>query len=825
MAFPLPQHLPRAGFSGETSSFGSTSSHAEPFLKRIATLPLKDFKHSSATSWLRDLDAAVDDTKERIHARINSDLSQFEGQLESSRQVQTRLKSLSASVEDLDDALNGVETGLLPGIIRALRSQSTLSQEAMDINARREALSHLLKCRNFYRQLASLADAGRLPEAIQHYEANKDLTDSITSHLSNASLALDMKRKLRILVDRVQEQLALAYQKSVILESSATGATFNIARQIPIGSTTHDIELGAVMNALPPGDLEKKLSSLRKDILQKLVVPVLVRRARTKRTSDGPFDRLEVEHGSPVADPLLGLETLLRHIRQSLLPSLPPTQQSTGIVVDPPPVDEEDGSAWDFDDTPSTDIPSFTTAIAPASEISISETGSTEPQPPDTPANPPEEEDAADGWGFDDDMEPTSPPPPENTGGSVVSSDAATGASSTDQGNGWGFDDDEPQSPLLSVPTSSSVKPARGLDRFSAHHKAGSPVSGSSSGFVAAPTKVPVPTISSPPRKKPIERPREDESYLVSSTAVKLLDMAEQAMAEARHLLDSDIFGKGSPRRGHLLLSVVPSILDLYRALYPIAHANTLGRTRETRVTYSAGEAMQFSNDCKYLSQEGRRLQKEITELDAQSAKTKLGETDERLKAASDAWLDDTLDYEIDAVEKLISKAQGFSESGDDAKFEQYRATVELVLAGILETSRSWKPILTRTAYLNAIGALVDDTLARMIEEITSLPDIPELESHRLSELLRILTGLEDLFSEGENSPVVMHVPLWLKFSYLAELLEASMNDISYLFDEGALIDFTVDELVRLVRALFADTPLRTRIIEKISAGHPLPSY
>lgn len=51
------------------------------------------------------------------------------------------------------------------------------------------------------------------------------------------------------------------------------------------------------------------------------------------------------------------------------------------------------------------------------------------------------------------------------------------------------------------------------------------------------------------------------------------------------------------------------------------------------------------------------------------------------------------------------------------------------------------------------------------------------------------------------------------------------MNDISYLFDEGALIDFTVDELARLVRALFADTPLRTRTIEKISAGHPLPSY
>lgn len=98
---------------------------------------------------------------------------------------------------------------------------------------------------------------------------------------------------------------------------------------------------------------------------------------------------------------------------------------------------------------------------------------------------------------------------------------------------------------------------------------------------------------------------------------------------------------------------------------------------------------------------------------------------------------------------------------------------MERVLDDIIETSRSWKvrmlrtprghnraydltsifqTILTRTAYLHATGAVVDDILARMIEEITSLPDIPELESHRLNDLLKILNPLEGLFAEGENS-------------------------------------------------------------------------
>ena len=47
------------------------------------------------------------------------------------------------------------------------------------------------------------------------------------------------------------------------------------------------------------------------------------------------------------------------------------------------------------------------------------------------------------------------------------------------------------------------------------------------------------------------------------------------------------------------------------------------------------------------------------------------------------------------------------------------------------------------------------------------------------------------------------------------------MADISYLFQEGALVDFKVDELVKLVRALFADTPLRTNTINKLMSGHP----
>jgi len=43
--------------------------------------------------------------------------------------------------------------------------------------------------------------------------------------------------------------------------------------------------------------------------------------------------------------------------------------------------------------------------------------------------------------------------------------------------------------------------------------------------------------------------------------------------------------------------------------------------------------------------------------------------------------------------------------------------------------------------------------------------------------------------------------------------------DITYLFENGALIDFTPDELISLLKALFADSEKREKAIERIERG------
>lgn len=55
--------------------------------------------------------------------------------------------------------------------------------------------------------------------------------------------------------------------------------------------------------------------------------------------------------------------------------------------------------------------------------------------------------------------------------------------------------------------------------------------------------------------------------------------------------------------------------------------------------------------------------------------------------------------------------------------------------------------------------------------------------------------------------------------SSLYSLKSANLVDITYLFENGALIDFTPDELISLLKALFADSEKREKAIERIEQG------
>ena len=106
----------------------------------------------------------------------------------------------------------------------------------------------------------------------------------------------------------------------------------------------------------------------------------------------------------------------------------------------------------------------------------------------------------------------------------------------------------------------------------------------------------------------------------------------------------------------------------------------------------------------------------------------------------------------------------------------------EWLRAGIVEDSKDEVWILAGYTYSQAIAVEANrDKYAKSFEELVPKEYhrhkkvFSEEESHRLSELCRVLNALEGLFIDVDNpeqpSRVVAHVSSWLKFSYLSELL------------------------------------------------------
>ncbi|PWN47003.1 hypothetical protein IE53DRAFT_305192, partial [Violaceomyces palustris] len=124
--------------------------------------------------------------------------------------------------------------------------------------------------------------------------------------------------------------------------------------------------------------------------------------------------------------------------------------------------------------------------------------------------------------------------------------------------------------------------------------------------------------------------------------------------------------------------------------------------------------------------------------------------------------------------------------------------------------------------YLSAMGRLVEPVLVRTLGDVEDLDDIGETESVKLASLVRNFGSLEGLFADGTTgeTAVGLFVPSWFKASYLPEILTGSLVDIEFLtFEAGALVDYTRAELVGLIKALFADTANRSRLLEKIESS------
>ena len=176
-------------------------------------------------------------------------------------------------------------------------------------------------------------------------------------------------------------------------------------------------------------------------------------------------------------------------------------------------------------------------------------------------------------------------------------------------------------------------------------------------------------------------------------------------------------------------------------------------------------------------------------------------------------------------VTDLLDGAQGFQQCSQQPYLGECENAVAATVDRMRDVYREWQPILSQSSLLRAMGSLLSTVLYKMIMEIEDLGDISEDQSQQLVSFCNQISKLEDLFippgsvvSGAAAVPMTaVYVPNWFKFQYLVNILESSLADIKFLWEEGELsLEFMPDEVINLIRALFAESDYRRNAIADI---------
>jgi centromere/kinetochore protein ZW10 len=171
-----------------------------------------------------------------------------------------------------------------------------------------------------------------------------------------------------------------------------------------------------------------------------------------------------------------------------------------------------------------------------------------------------------------------------------------------------------------------------------------------------------------------------------------------------------------------------------------------------------------------------------------------------------------------------LDAAQGFAGCTNMPFAAECDNAIMMAIDRIADVKAQWSPILSHSALLQSLGSLVSTVLAKFITDIEDMSDIAEDESKKLHSYCTSLSTLSSHFQtpaatdgEAPRDMTSIYTPNWFKFQYLSEILDSSLADIRYFWTDGGLrLEMESEEVVDLIRALFAESEHRRKAIAVI---------
>lgn len=325
-----------------------------------------------------------------------------------------------------------------------------------------------------------------------------------------------------------------------------------------------------------------------------------------------------------------------------------------------------------------------------------------------------------------------------------------------------------------------------------------------------------------PPSKRQPPTEREitlRETFAITAIPDSILELINLILADAS-TLSTDSFPIHSISAAAPALSSLPTLLlAFYRA------------TARTSYASQPAADMLIYNDSQHLAGSLETLLAQLSPahplykrlMRSLEAEIRLLYTYSRLAYGRE------MDSQRTILSDLLSATSGFDNCTSPLNKREYEGAVGDVIHRVRELNKIWSGVLSDSARLQSLGAILSHVIRRVTTEILELSDgingISEEESKMLKGWMDQISGLSDLFEEerqavgDEKKRTVVHVytPGWLRFIYLGEILEASLADIKFLWKEGELsLEFEVGEVEDLIKALFAESSFRRDALREI---------
>ena len=186
----------------------------------------------------------------------------------------------------------------------------------------------------------------------------------------------------------------------------------------------------------------------------------------------------------------------------------------------------------------------------------------------------------------------------------------------------------------------------------------------------------------------------------------------------------------------------------------------------------------------------------------------------------------------------LESAADVFDYSGDQSILQQDDTAdcVSLTVTHIRAVAVAWEGILSRSAWQQAVGSLVETVAAKIISDVMDMSSIGQDEAYNIANFISTVTELDDLFlpsrflSANQRKPITpqgeadeipttaQYAASWLRLKYLSEVLQSNLKDVRFLWIESELsLYFTVAEVLDLINMSFEDNPRTREVIREIT--------